>query len=303
MKLWAALLLAVAAGLTAYLVGRSGAEQSRITNPPGAIEPQGDAHNAAEARSQLDVVLQRGRLQVGVCSTTPPMASMNDKGELVGFEIDMARQIAKDLLGDPDKVDFVVLTSPSRFPAVLSGRVDFGLCSTTVTGDRAARLAFTAPYIDTGGTVLARRDAGITRVDQLNDPRFTIALLNNPGSIERAAKVAPKAKTLILDTPAAMMLATRVGRATAFSMDRAIAHEYLRQNDEFMLLDTIGTPYHYLSGNAIYIRPGDFRWWLFLNTWVLELRQGSRYPQYITMYRTWLKKDPPPQRSYDISQY
>lgn len=294
MKAWIALLLALVAGCGAFALGRATA--------PAAAAPAVSSATAG-VTSQLDVVRERGRLKVGVCSTTPPMASMNENGELVGFEIDMARQIAKDLLGDASKVDFVVLTSPSRFPAVLSGRIDFGLCSTTVTGDRAARLAFTSPYIDTGGTVLARKDAGITRVDQLNDQRFTIALLNNPGSIERAAQVAPKAKTLILDTPAAMMLATRVGRATAFSMDRAIAHEYLRENAEFMLLDTTGTPYHYLSGNAVFMRPNDFRWWLFLNTWVQELREGSRYAQYEKMYRTWLKKDPPPQRWYDVSQY
>ena len=78
-----------------------------------------------------------------------------------GFEIDMAHAIAKDLLGDPNKVEFVVLQSDGRFPAALSGKIDFGLCSTTITGDRAVRIAFTRPYLDTGGSMIARQDAGI----------------------------------------------------------------------------------------------------------------------------------------------
>src|SRR5579872_6525066 len=92
--------------------------------------------------SQMDVVLKRDKLIVAQYSTSPPLAFVDDKGELVGFEIDMAREIAKDLLGDPKKVEFVVVQSDGRFPAALSGKIDFGLYYTTTTGDRAARIAF-----------------------------------------------------------------------------------------------------------------------------------------------------------------
>ena len=82
--------------------------------------------------SLLDTVLKRDKLIVATYSTSPPLAYVDDSGKLVGFEIDMAREIAKDLLGDPNKVEFVVVQSDGRFPAALSGKVDFGLCSTTI---------------------------------------------------------------------------------------------------------------------------------------------------------------------------
>ena len=69
----------------------------------------------------LDVVLKRDKLIVATYSTSPPLAYVDDSGNLVGFEIDMAREIAKDLLGDPSKVEFVVVQSDGRFPAALSG--------------------------------------------------------------------------------------------------------------------------------------------------------------------------------------
>jgi polar amino acid transport system substrate-binding protein len=253
--------------------------------------------------SQLDVVLKRDKLIVGTYSTSPPLAYVDDDGKLVGLEIDMAHAIAKDLLGDPNKVEFVVLQSDGRFPAALSGKIDFGLCSTTITGDRAVRIAFTRPYLDTGGSVIARKDAGIKTLKDLNDPKFTYAILNVPPAIARAKEVLPNVKQLLLDSPSALFLAVKTGRATAFSIDKPIADYYEYENKDLMRLDTTGTPFAYVQQDAIFMKPGDFKWWLFLDTWVGELRYGSRYSQYVEWYQKWMKKDPPPQRFYDYNKY
>jgi polar amino acid transport system substrate-binding protein len=253
--------------------------------------------------SQLDVVLKRDKLIVGTYSTSPPLAYIDDGGNLVGLEIDMAHAIAKDLLGDPNKVEFVVLQSDGRFPAALSGKIDFGLCSTTITGDRAVRIAFTRPYLDTGGSIIARRDAGIKTVQELNNSKFTYAILNVPPAIARAKQVLPNVTQLLLDSPSALFLAVKTGRATAFAIDKPIADYYEAENQDLVRLDTTGTPFAYVSQDSIFLKPGDFKWWLFLDTWVGELRGGSRYDQYVEWYRKWLKKDPPPQRFYDYNKY
>src|SRR6516162_9860040 len=258
---------------------------------------------ALAQESQLDVVLKRDKLIVAQYSTSPPLAYVDDKGELVGFEIDMAREIAKDLLGDPKKVEFVVVQSDGRFPAALSGKIDFGLCSTTITGDRAARIAFTRPYIDTGNSLIVRKDAGIKTIKELNDPKYTYAILNVPPAIERAKLVLPNVKQLLLDSPSALFLAVKTGRATAFNIDKPIADYYEAENKDLIRLDTAGTPFAYVSNDSIFMKPGDFKWWLFLDTWVGELRGGSRYEKYVEWYRKWLKRDPPPQRFYDYNKY
>ncbi|HET7881904.1 MAG TPA: transporter substrate-binding domain-containing protein [Acetobacteraceae bacterium] len=258
---------------------------------------------ASAQESLLDVVLKRDKIIVGTYSTSPPLAYVDDSGELVGFEIDMAREIAKDLLGDPKKVEFVVLQSDGRFPAALSGKIDFGLCSTTITGDRAVRIAFTRPYLDTGGSLIARKDAGIKTVQELNNSKFTYAILNVPPAIERAKQVLPNVKQLLLDSPSALFLAVKTGRATAFAIDKPIADYYEAENQDLVRLDTAGTPFAYVSQDSIFMKPGDFKWWLFLDTWVGELRYGSRYSQYVAWYQKWMKKDPPPQRFYDYNKY
>jgi polar amino acid transport system substrate-binding protein len=261
------------------------------------------APTASAQESQLDVVLKRDKLIVGTYSTSPPLAYVDDSGNLVGFEIDMAHQIAKDLLGDPNKVEFVVLQSDGRFPAALSGKIDFGLCSTTITGDRAVRIAFTRPYLDTGGSIIARRDAGIKTIQELNNPKYTYAILNVPPAIARAKQVMPNVQQLLLDSPSALFLAVKTGRATAFAIDKPIADYYEAENKDFVRLDTTGTPFAYVSQDAIFMKPGDFKWWLFLDTWVGELRYGSRYEFYVAWYQKWMKKDAPPQRAYDFNKY
>ena len=150
------------------------------------------APTASAQESQLDVVLKRDKLIVGTYSTSPPLAYIDDNGNLVGFEIDLAHQLAKDLLGDANKVEFVVMQSDGRFPAALSGKIDVGMCSTTITPDRAIRIAFSYPYIDSGNVLLARKDANVTKVAQLNDPKFTYAILNVPPAIARTKEVLPK---------------------------------------------------------------------------------------------------------------
>jgi polar amino acid transport system substrate-binding protein len=261
------------------------------------------APTASAQESQLDVVLKRDKLIVGTYSTSPPLAYVDDSGNLVGFEIDMAHQIAKDLLGDPNKVEFVVLQSDGRFPAALSGKIDFGLCSTTITGDRAVRIAFTRPYLDTGGSIIARRDAGIKTIQELNNAKYTYAILNVPPAIARAKLVMPNVQQLLLDSPSALFLAVKTGRATAFSIDKPIADYYEAENKDLVRLDTTGTPFAYVSQDAIFMKPGDFKWWLYLDTWVGELRYGSRYEFYVAWYQKWMKKDAPPQRPYDFNKY
>ena len=205
------------------------------------------APSASAQESQLDVVLKRDKLIVGTYSTSPPLAYVDDSGNLVGFEIDMAHQIAKDLLGDPNKVEFVVLQSDGRFPAALSGKIDFGLCSTTITGDRAVRIAFTRPYLDTGGSIIARRDAGIKTIQELNNAKYTYAILNVPPAIARAKQVMPNVQQLLLDSPSALFLAVKTGRATAFAIDKPIADYYEAENKDLVRLDTTGTPFAYVS--------------------------------------------------------
>lgn len=253
------------------------------------------APQALSQTSRLDEVLKRDKLIVSTLTTNPPFAYTDEKGALVGFDIDMSRLIAKGLLGDENKVEFVSVTSEGRWPAVLSGKVDFGVGGTTVYPDRAVRVAFSYPYIDSGISIMVRKDAGIDSLEALNNEKFTVANLSNPQMAERQKRILPKSKSMTFDTPSAMFLAIKSGQAQAMQMDTPTLDWYAANNGELKVLPE---PLAGVQNNAIYMKPGDFTFWLYLSTVVQELRTGSRYNEYAALHKKWFGKNPPPQKFY-----
>lgn len=250
----------------------------------------------AEDKSRLDTVLERGKLIVITGSAAPPFAFNDDKGELVGFDIDIVRLLATALFKDPTKVEFVVVTAEGRWPAIESGRGDMGVGGTTVYPDRALRVAFTRPFVDSGQSILVTKKSGIKSIADLNQEKWTVANLINPQMADRAKRYFPKTKVLTFDTPSAQFLAVKSGRAQALQIDTPTAEYFAAQNkNEFVVLPTLlGAS----QNNAIFLKPGDFKWWLWLDTAVAELRTGSWYPQYSEVYNKWFGKNPPAQKFY-----
>jgi polar amino acid transport system substrate-binding protein len=250
----------------------------------------------AQERSRLDEVLQRGSLIVVTLGTVPPFAFKDDKGELVGFDIDVARLAANALFRDPNKLEFVIVTSDGRWPAIESGRADMGIGGTTVYPDRAIRVAFTRAFIDSGISILVSKSSGIKSLEDLNQEKFVVANLNNPQMADRAAAIFPKTKVVTFDTPSGQFLAVKSGRAHALQIDTPTADYFAASSaKDFEVLPTLLTA---SQNNGIYMKPGDFKWWLWLDTFVSELRTGSLYPKYTELYQKWFKKDPPPQKFY-----
>jgi polar amino acid transport system substrate-binding protein len=250
---------------------------------------------APAAASRLDEIVKRDKLIVATFGTAPPFCYTDDTGKLVGFDIDIAKLVAKSLLGDETKIEFVVVTSEGRWPAVNSGRADFGIATTTVYPDRALRVAFTRPYIDSGISVLVRQDAKVNNLAGLNNAKFTLANLSNPQMADRAKRFLPNVKVLTFDTPASLFTAVKSGQAQAMQMDTPVVNWYAANNPELKVLpENLGV----VQGNAIFMKAGDFPLWLWLDTMVNEMKAGSRYAEYTEIYKKWFGTNPPPQRSY-----
>jgi polar amino acid transport system substrate-binding protein len=253
------------------------------------------AAQAPGATSRLDEIVKRDKLIVATFSTAPPFCYTDEAGKLVGFDIDIAKFIAKSLLGDDKKIEFVTVTSEGRWPAVNSGRADIGIATTTVYPDRALRVAFTRPYIDSGISILVRDDTNVTNLAGLNNAKFTLANLSNPQMADRAKRFLPNVKLLTFDTPAALFTAVKSGQAQAMQMDTPVVNWYAANNKDMKVLpENLAV----VQGNAIFMKPGDFTLWLWMDTLVQEMTAGSRYTEYTEIYKKWFGTNPPPQRFY-----
>ncbi|MEU6142424.1 glutamate ABC transporter substrate-binding protein [Streptomyces sp. NPDC047081] len=119
--------------------------------------------------SNVDAIKKRGRLTVGVDTNSYRWGYLdpnNAKGELEGFDIDLAHRIAYDILGDADKVTFKAIPTSRRIDAIQHGEVDMVVRTMTITCDRLNEVAFSAPYFKTGQQVLALKNSTITGYDK-----------------------------------------------------------------------------------------------------------------------------------------
>lgn len=252
---------------------------------------------AGAEESRLETIVKRDKVIVAVSSTSRPNGFVDETGKLTGFEVEFARLVAKALVGDPAKIDLMTTTVDGRFPAVLSGKADFGISTATIYPDRAVRLAFTRPYIDSSTLVVVPKGSPIKTLADLDSADVTLGSTNSAAMVDRAKRYAPKAKAAFFDTDSAAALALKSGRASAWQADSAAANFFVSQNSgDFTVLEgTLGA----INNNAIFLKPGDFQLWLTLDTIVREYVNGSRYGEYQALYRTWFGKDPPPQRPFN----
>ena len=116
------------------------------------------AYAQAASTSLLRTVLDRGKLIVGTGSTNAPWHFENDKGELVGMDITMARILAKGLFDDESKVEFVQEDPAQRIPNITTGKVDIVVQFMTISAARAQLINFTRPYYVEGIALLTRPD-------------------------------------------------------------------------------------------------------------------------------------------------
>jgi polar amino acid transport system substrate-binding protein len=253
---------------------------------------------AVAQESRLDTIVKRDKVIVAILSTSPPNAFMDDQNKLSGFEVEFARLVVKGMLGDPNKVEFITTDATGRFPAVLSGKADFGIGTATIYPDRAMRIAFTRPYMDSGSTVIVKAGSPIKSLADLNAANVTLVAGNSSGNQDRAKLYAPKATALFFDGDSAAGLALKSGRANAYQADVPVAAYFVAQSKGayVRLPGLLGN----VNSNAIFMKPGDFTLWLALDTIVQEYVSGSRYNEYRDLYKKWFGQDPPPQRSYAV---
>ena len=240
--------------------------------------------------STLDTVLKRGKVIVGVSSEAPPFGFIDEKGELVGFDIDIARLIANKMFGEDGHIEFLKQGFAARWANANSGKIDFGIQITTVHSQRPTKVAFTRSYVDSGIVLVSKKGSGINKIADANKSNVTVANLTVPAQEERAKRLFPKAKLTVFDSTSAQFNAVRTGRANAAQLDEPIARWYVSQHDDVQVTEDWITP---PTNNAVFTKLGDFTWWLVLDTYVNELRNGSLYPQYAEIYKKWFGERPP----------
>ncbi|WP_430244280.1 transporter substrate-binding domain-containing protein [Neorhizobium sp. DAR64861/K0K2] len=122
---------------------------------------------AATADTLADVK-SRDKLIVGVKNDYAPYGYLNDKGEIIGFEVELAKYVAKELLGSADKIEFVPVVAANRIEFLTAGRIDVIFATLGVTPDRDKVIDFTTAYVSSPGpAVMMAKAATTTKWEEL----------------------------------------------------------------------------------------------------------------------------------------
>jgi len=149
----------------------------------------------AYADSNSDVfyeIQKKGEISVGV-SILPPWVMKNKEGKLIGFEIDIANQLAKDL---GVKVSFKQYQWNKIIPALKQGEIDIIASGLSITPKRALDINFSSPYASSGYSLATclSLTKDFTTIKDLNNEKIYITAVKGTVSADLARKVFPRAK-------------------------------------------------------------------------------------------------------------
>ncbi|MEV0246991.1 glutamate ABC transporter substrate-binding protein [Nocardia sp. NPDC050712] len=198
---------------------------------PGGLPPRG----AMPAGSAMAQIVANGRVKVGVAQDGYLFGFRNPRtGALEGFDIDIAKEIARDLFGDPAKIDLVPLSSAERIPALRNGRVDLVVNTFSTTCERDKEIDFSSVYYVSEQKVLTVASSGIRSADDLGGKRA--CSVTGTTSLEPLFRL-PKPPTVIgMQTWTDCLVALQQGAADAISTDAPILHGLALQDNNLAVV-------------------------------------------------------------------
>jgi polar amino acid transport system substrate-binding protein len=160
----------------------------------------------------LDQILSAKKLVVGVNPTLPPLASFDDKNQIVGYDVDIATRLAKMLGVD---LEVVKVGSPDRVPFVATGKVDIVMGALTRTPDRAKVIDFTVPIQTEALSVLTTEAKPYKSWKDLAGADVHLVQVRGTTPIDFIKANLPQAQVLLLDNYPDAVRALAQGRADA----------------------------------------------------------------------------------------
>lgn len=121
-------------------------------------------------------VTKKDKIIVGISYDSKPFGFKDSDGKIKGFEADLAREIAKRLFGDTNKVEFKNVTSQERINAASSGDVDMVISTMTINSQRKKLVDFSTPYFVAGQVICVKKDSKIDSVYDLINKKIIVIM-------------------------------------------------------------------------------------------------------------------------------
>jgi polar amino acid transport system substrate-binding protein len=228
---------------------------------------QAPAPQAETPTSQVEEILKRGVLKVGL-DIFVPWAFKDKDGNLVGFEVDVAKKLAEDM---GVEVEFVPTEWSGIIPALLTGKFDVIIGGMGITTERALKVNFSIPYEYSGMDVVVNQEMlpGVTSLEELNSEDIIIAVRLGATPVAAAEKFTPNAQLHQFDTDEAVIQDVLNGNAHA-AFSSAPKPAFWAADYPDVLYRPLGGELFTHEPNAFAVRKGDPDTLFFFNSWIRQ---------------------------------
>ncbi len=233
----------------------------------------------------LDEILERGTLRVGLEPAYMPFELTNQQGQIVGFDVDIAKRMAKAM---GVKLELVSTAWDGIIPALLTKKFDIIMSGMTITQQRNLRINFADPYIVVGQTILIRKElAGeVKSYKDLNDPKYKVVSKLGTTGEQAVKRLIPKATYISFETEQEGVMEVVNGKADAFVYDHPYCAVANKQKGEGKLV-WLDEPFTY-EPLAWGVRKGDYDFINWLNNFLRQIKNDGTYDK---IYAKWFKDD------------
>lgn len=186
--------------------------------------------------ADLDTVRQRGHFVVAVKDNLRPLGFRDDAGNLVGLEIDIARRLAAEILGDETAVVFEPVANRDRLPVLTESEVDMVVARLTLTEARSRLVSFSQPYY-LDGTTFVTRNPAIQSPQNLRGRQ--VAVLEGSDTIAVVRSRLPSAQLVGVTSYTEALEALEQGTIDAFAADASVLTGWVQEYPSYRMLPVL----------------------------------------------------------------
>ncbi|WP_102401762.1 ABC transporter substrate-binding protein [Haloimpatiens massiliensis] len=229
--------------------------------------------------SSLDKIKENKKIVLGTCADYPPYEfhkEVNGKDTIVGFDIEIAKEVAKDLGVELEIKD---MKFDGLLPALSSGNIDFIVASMTPTAERAKSVDFSKIYYKASQAIVVKAGEShkFTSLDSLKG--LNIGAQKGTLQEEIAKTQISNSKVKSLPKVTDLILALNTGKVDAVVMEEPVAKAYVAHDNSISLTNIKVVDED--GGSAIAVKKGSSDFVKVLNTTIDRLQKENKIDQFV----------------------
>ncbi|MTH54352.1 transporter substrate-binding domain-containing protein [Bacillus mangrovi] len=238
---------------------------------------------SSEKKDTLKAIKDRDKLVVGVKYDTNLFGYKDPaSGKVEGFDIDIAKALAKKILGDESKIELKEVTSKTRVQMLQNGDIDAIIATMTITEERKKEVNFTDVYFEAGQSLLVKKGSDVKSVEDLAGKK--VLAVKGSTSVTNVKEKAPDAQVLEFENYAEAFTALKSGQGDALTTDNSILYGMAAQDSNYELTGEPFTEEPY----GIAIVKGDDEFTKYVNEFLKELKDSGEYDK---IKQKWIKEE------------